>query len=330
MKPSALRPTISHLLDQKRAGFLWGPPGVGKSDLIAQIAADRKVELRDVRMSLLDPIDLKGFPMPNTVKKEMNWLPADFLPKDKKSKGILFLDEMNGAPQSVQAAGYQLILNRRIGDYHLPEGWGIIAAGNRTSDRSVVHAQPAALANRFIHLDFDVDGEDWNIWAMEHNIHTDIRAFMRFRPGLLHDFKPETNPRAFPSPRSWAFVDQIYKSKLSPNEEFETIKGTVGEGASAEFSGFTRLIKDLPTVDAILLDPKKAKVPESPAAMFAIATALETKTSDNNFARIMDYVSRLPTEYQVVYVRGAVRFCDAVTGTKAYMDWGLKHQTVLI
>lgn len=329
MKPSSLIPVINHLLDQQRAMFLWGPPGVGKSDLVAQIAEDRKVELRDVRMSLLDPIDLKGFPMPNTVKKEMNWLPADFLPKDKKSKGILFLDEMNGAPQSVQAAGYQLILNRRIGDYHLPPGWSIAAAGNRTSDRSVVHAQPAALANRFIHLDFEVSPDDWDLWAMRNNMHTDLRAFMRFRPHLLHDFRPETSPRAFPSPRSWAFVNQIYKSGMSVNDEFETIKGTVGEAGSGEFMAFTRLIKDLPTVDQVLLDPLKTKVPDSPAGKFAIATALEAKTTAINFGRILSYIEKMDVEFQVVYVRGAVRVCDAAAKTKEYMNWGLKNQNVL-
>ena len=119
MKPSSLRTAIPKLLAKQRPAFLWGAPGVGKSDLVAQVAEDHKLELRDVRLSLLDPIDLKGFPTIDTVKKQMKWLPADFLPK--KGKGLLFLDEMNQAPQSVQGAAYQLVLNRRIGEYELPE-----------------------------------------------------------------------------------------------------------------------------------------------------------------------------------------------------------------
>lgn len=328
MKPSSIRTALPKLIAKQRPVFLWGAPGVGKSDVIKQIAVDLKLELRDVRLSLLDPIDLKGFPTIDTVKKHMSWLPADFLPK--KGKGLLFLDEMNSAPQSVQAAAYQLVLNRKIGEYKLPDGWSVMAAGNRTSDRSVVHAMPAALANRFVHLDFDINVDDWNHWAMDNEIHTDLRAFIRFRPNLLHSFDPASNPRAFPSPRSWAFVNDIYKDNHSADDEYELVKGTVGEGAAAEFSGFVRQIKDLPTIDQVLLDPDGTKIPSSPAAMYAMATALDTKATTSNIARIMKYTDRMPVEFQVVFVRSAIRRDMALTGTKAFMDWGIKNQGVLL
>ena len=328
MKPSSLRSALPKLLAKQRPVFLWGAPGVGKSDVIKQIAEDHKLELRDVRLSLLDPIDLKGFPTIDSVKKQMSWLPADFLPK--KGKGLLFLDEMNSAPQSVQAAAYQLVLNRKIGEYKLPDGWSVMAAGNRASDRSVVHAMPAALANRFVHLDFDINVDDWSHWAMENELHTDLRAFIRFRPNLLHCFDSASNPRAFPSPRSWAFVNDIYKDNHSADDEYELIKGTVGEGAAAEFSGFVRQIKDLPTIDQVLLDPDGTKVPTSPAGMYAMATALDSKATTANIARIMKYTDRMPVEFQVVFVRSAIRRDGKLTGTKSYMDWGIKNQNVLL
>jgi len=328
MKPSSLRSALPKLLAKQRPVFLWGAPGVGKSDVIKQIAEDHKLELRDVRLSLLDPIDLKGFPTVDSVKKQMSWLPADFLPK--KGKGLLFLDEMNSAPQSVQAAAYQLVLNRKIGEYKLPDGWSVMAAGNRASDRSVVHAMPAALANRFVHLDFDINVDDWSHWAMENELHTDLRAFIRFRPNLLHCFDSAANPRAFPSPRSWAFVNDIYKDSHSADDEYELIKGTVGEGAAAEFSGFVRQIKDLPTIDQVLLDPDGTKVPTSPAGMYAMATALDSKATTANIARIMKYTDRMPVEFQVVFVRSAIRRDGKLTGTKSYMDWGIKNQNVLL
>ncbi len=228
MKPSSIRVTLKHMLAKQRPVFLWGPPGCGKSDVVRQIAADLKTELRDVRLSLLDPIDLKGFPTISVDKKQMKWLPADFLPT--KGKGILFLDEMNSAPQSVQAAAYQLVLNRKIGDYELPVGWSVLAAGNRASDRSVVHAMPAALANRFVHLDFDVNVEDWSHWAMDNDIHLDVRAFIRFRPNLLHSFDANTNPRAFPTPRSWAFVNDIYKNSAPDQGPADDRPGAAGPG----------------------------------------------------------------------------------------------------
>lgn len=328
MKPSSLRSALPKLLAKQRPVFLWGAPGVGKSDVIKQIAEDHKLELRDVRLSLLDPIDLKGFPTVDSVKKQMSWLPADFLPK--KGKGLLFLDEMNSAPQSVQAAAYQLVLNRKIGEYKLPDGWSVMAAGNRASDRSVVHAMPAALANRFVHLDFDINVDDWSHWAMENELHTDLRAFIRFRPNLLHCFDSASNPRAFPSPRSWAFVNDIYKDSHSADDEYELIKGTVGEGAAAEFSGFVRQIKDLPTIDQVLLDPDGTKVPTSPAGMYAMATALDSKATTANIARIMKYTDRMPVEFQVVFVRSAIRRDGKLTGTKSYMDWGIRNQNVLL
>ena len=326
MKPSHLRTALPRLMAKNRPCFLWGAPGVGKSDLVKQVAADGKLELRDVRLSLLDPVDLKGFPTINTVKKQMTWLPADFLPT--KGKGLLFLDEMNSAPQSVQAAAYQLVLNRKIGDYTLPAGWSILAAGNRASDRSIVHTMPAALANRFVHLDYDVNAEDWDHWAANNDLHTDIRAFIRFRPHLLHAFDPVANPRAFPSPRSWAFVNDIYKDHMSQDNEFELIKGTVGEGTAGEFSAFTRLIKDLPTIEQIMLSPDKTMIPTAPSGMYAIATAVDDKTTLANFERVMIYISRLPVEFQTLFMRGVTRKDIKIGNTKTFIEWGAKNSAV--
>jgi hypothetical protein len=329
MKPSAIRRALPRLIEKRRPVFMWGAPGVGKSDLVAAVAKDMKYELRDVRLSLLDPVDMKGFPVPNIAKKQMNWLPADFLPT--KGKGILFLDEMNSAPQATQASAYQLILNRKIGEYELPAGWAVVAAGNRMGDRSVTHAQPAALANRFVHLDFEVNNDDWNVWAMNAGIHNDVRAFLRFRPALLHAFDPAHNPRSFPSPRSWAFVNDIYKDHATIDDEMELIKGTIGEGPAAEFLGFTRQIKDLPTVEEVLLDPEKTRLPDQPSAKYAIVTALESKATKATMDRIMKYVTRIPeVEFQAVFVRGAIRHDDSVTQTKSYADWGIKNKEILI
>ena len=328
MKPSSIRISLPKLLAKERPVFVWGAPGVGKSDIVAQIAEDGKYELRDVRLSLLDPVDLKGFPTIDTVKKQMKWLPADFLPT--KGKGLLFLDEMNSAPQSVQAAAYQLVLNRKIGDYKLPDGWAILAAGNRAGDRSVVHAMPAALANRFVHIDFDVSNTDWGVWAQGAGIHPDIRAFINFRPALLHSFDPASNPRAFPSPRSWSFVNDIYKDDHAPDEEYELYKGTIGEGAAAEFIAYTKQIKDLPTIDQILIDPDGTRIPANPSAQYAVVEGLKDKTSEKNVGRVLKYTDRLPVEYQVVYMRGAQRKCPAITTTKPYLDWVIKNQGVLL
>ena len=340
MKPSNVTSALIHLIGKKRPPFIWGAPGVGKSDVVAGVAKTLKLELRDIRLSLLDPIDLKGFPVIDAPNQQMAWLPANFLPamtvkKGTKmvpndSKGLLFLDEMNSAPQSVQAAAYQLILNRKIGDYVLPEGWAMVAAGNRTTDRAVTHAMPSPLANRFVHIDFDINMDDWYNWATTAGISPMLRAFIRFRPNLLHDFKPADNPRSFPSPRSWTFVDDIYQSDLDATTEHDLIKGTVGEGAAAEFIAFMRLAKDLPTTDQILMAPEKTEIPGSPAAMYAICTALDKKTTKDNVDRVLKYVGRMPTEYQVLYLRSTLLASPDVAQTKAFTKWVSENQAVLM
>ena len=328
MKPSAILRVLPQLMTKQRPTFIWGPPGVGKSDTVRRVANEGKFELRDVRLSLCDPVDLKGFPTIDTVKKQMKWLPANFLPT--KGKGILFLDEFNGAPQSVQAAAYQLVLDRKLGDYELPAGWNIIAAGNRAGDRSVVHAMPAAMANRFVHLDFDVSNEDWNVWAMENDVHVDIRSYMRAFPANLHSFDPATNPRAFPTPRSWSFINDIYGAKMQADDQYETIKGTIGEGAAAGFLAHVRNLHGMPTVEQVLMDPERAKLPANSSAQYAMIEALHPVTTTNNIGRVMTYMNRMPVEYQTIFVRSAIRRDNKLTGTKEYMAWGIKNQSVLL
>ena len=319
MKPSDVRTSVPITLQEGRAVMIWGPSGAGKSDTVAQICSDHKWELRDVRLARLDPTDIKGFPTPDNVKKVMKWLLPDFLPT--KGKGVLFLDEINSAPPAVQACAYSLVQDRRIGEYKLPDGWHIIAAGNRASDRSVVHTMPAALSNRFIHIDYEINNDDWNLWAMHNNIHLDIRGFAKFRPHRLHEFDPATNPRCFPTPRSWAFVNQIYGKGHSPAVELELIKGTVGESAAVEFFGYVVEKKDLPTVDQVLLDPDGTKVPAKGATKVAMMAALEMAATPGNLGRILKYAARMDTEFQTVFMRSAIRRDPKLMETKPYADW---------
>lgn len=258
----------------------------------------------------------------------MGWLQPDFLPTG--GKGILFLDEMNAAPQSVQAAAYQLVLNRCIGDYVLPDGWSIIAAGNRSTDRSVVHAMPAALANRFIHIDYTVDTDDWITWAKKNGISDLTSGYIRFRPSCLTTDKIESGARAFASPRSWAFADQIANSKLEPHVELELLSGTIGEGVATEFMGYRRENANLPSLDAILLNPDKLEVPTSPSTCHALISSLDRHTTGGNFARLMKYISRMSKEFEVVFVTSVVKLDADICATKAFIDWSRENRNILI
>ena len=327
MKPSQLKQALKYAaVKQQRPVFIWSAPGVGKSEIVAQLAKELKMQLVDKRLSQSDPSELKGYPWPNQETKTMVFMRDDELPT--KGKGILFLDEINLAPQATQAAAYQLILNRRIGTYELPPGWVVIAAGNRTSDRSGVHALSAALANRFVHIDLHADVEDWVDWALENNISDATRGYLRYRPGNLSTDKIEPGVRAYPTPRTWAFASDILKSNLPAAVELELLRGTVGD-AAGELTAFMRVYKDLPTVDEVLMNPDKAALPNELSAKYAISTSLAAKASRDNFDVVMQYVNRLPTEFQVVFMRDSARRDDGVQKAQSYMKWCVKNHEVM-
>lgn len=327
MKPSHIKYSLSAAIKARRPVFLWGPPGVGKSQVVAQVATAAGFDLIDVRAVLLDPVDLRGLPHING-EGRAHWAIPDFLPKD--GEGIIFLDELNAAPPLVQAACYQLILDRKLGEYSLPDGWSIVAAGNRETDRAVTSRMSSALANRFIHLNFDVDLNDWVEWALSAGVEVEVIAFIRFRPGLLHQFDPTKNEKTFATPRTWEFVSDILKVSPDRNVEFDLIAGTVGEAAAAEFMGFLKIYRELPDPDAVLLDPGGSPVPEDPATQYAICGALSRKSSSSNFGRVVEYGNRLPVEFSVLLVRDSVKLHPEVQKTKAFIEWSSANSEVLI
>lgn len=324
MKPLAISSALRSLVLAKQPVFLWGPPGCGKSSVAAQLAESLQLPLQDVRALLLDPVDLRGLPFLGQDGRS-KWATPEFLPKD--GQGILFLDELNAAPAMVQASCYQLVLDRKLGEYTLPDGWAIIAAGNRDCDRAATTRMPTPLRNRFVHLDFEVDGQEWSEWAVRGNIRPEVIAFLRFRPEVLMVF--ERDAIAFPSPRSWEFVSRILEAAPDPPLEHELFAGAVGTGAATEFSGFLRMFRELPNIDAILLNPAKQPVPENAAAQYAVASALARCASEMNFDRICTYLERMPTEFSVLCVRDATLRAPEVQHTGAYTKWAINNHHVI-
>lgn len=327
MLASRISTSLKHLIDIQQPVFVWGPPGIGKSQVVAQVAQAEGLALTDVRAVLLDPVDLRGLPHIGTDRRAC-WCPPEFLPRD--GRGILFLDELNAAPPLVQAACYQLVLDRRLGEYCLPDGWSIIAAGNREIDRAITHRMPSALANRFVHLDFEVDVDEWLAWAQKNDIKAEVTAFVRFRPNLLHAFDPQKEDKAFPTPRSWEFVSRIIKAYRGMLPDLELIAGVVGEGAAAEFCGYLRIFHNLPDPERLLESPESAVVPEDPATLYAVCELLSGKTREDNISQIMTYAGRLPPEFSVLLVRDAARANSAIVQTPAFNEWAAAHAEVLL
>ena len=256
ISPNNAKNSITHAINKKRPLFLWGAPGIGKSDIVHQIAQTIDAHVIDIRLSLWEPTDIKGIPYYNAKENNMIWASPSELPTEEFSKKhkriILFLDEMNSAAPSVQAAAYQLILNRRVGTYRLPENVVIIAAGNREADRGITYRMPAPLANRFIHIEMKVDFDDWFQWAVQNNIHKDVVGFLTFSKKDLYDFEPKSSGRSFATPRSWAFVSELLSDELDENTTADLVSGAVGEGLAVKFMAHRKVAKDLPNPSDIL------------------------------------------------------------------------------
>jgi MoxR-like ATPase len=201
MKATDLTKTLTALVEQKVSTFLWGAPGVGKSSIVKQIADAKGIGFIDLRLALMDPTDLKGIPFYDKDSHTALWAPPAFLPRDES--GILFLDELNSAAPSVQASAYQLILDRKVGEYELPDGWAIVAAGNREGDRGVTYKMPLPLANRFVHLEMEVNVDDWKQWAYAKGIDNRVISYISYKSEHLFTFDASSDTKSFATPRSW-------------------------------------------------------------------------------------------------------------------------------
>ena len=307
MRPAQLIPILEREFHSAASGhhtpvMMWGPPGVGKSQMVSEIAARHQVPVIDIRLSQMEPSDLRGIPF--RVGEHVEWASPSLLPDAARhgAKGILFLDEITSAPPSVSAAAYQLILDRRLGAYEVPAGWAIFAAGNRQGDRGVTYAMPAPLANRFSHFEVEANLDDWSQWAYENDIDARLIGFLRFRPELLFDFDPARNPTAFPTPRSWEFAHRaLQKFDDLPDLLGPALIACVGQAAGIEFSAYLANLSRMPDLDAIGAG-RAADVPSDTDLQYAVAAALVARAVRNKgsndiremLGHILDYAGRFP------------------------------------
>jgi MoxR-like ATPase len=251
----------------KLSTMIWGPPGIGKSSIVAQVAAAHGLPCIDLRLSQLAPTDLRGLPV--ALNGRSHWYPPEFLPED--GAGVLFLDEINMAPPTMQGMAQQLILDRKVGSYSVPEGWFIWAAGNREEDRAAVFDMPAPLANRFLHVEVSPSFEDFKAYALARGLHEHVLAFLSFRPELLH--RGDTLQPAWPSPRSWEMASQLHGIGLD-------VAAAVGAGAAAEFNAFVMLYHQLPDLDAIMAGAgDELPFPEEPSIRYATTVGLTARAT---------------------------------------------------
>lgn len=315
-RPQQVQSIVIRAMKAKRPIFLWGPPGIGKSELVENITYNvlpGKNLMIDLRLALMEPTDLRGYPFRNPETNQMEWAPPADLPTAEQAAEydtvVLFLDELNSAPPSVQAAAYQLILNGKIGQYKLPGNVRIVAAGNRDTDRGVTYRMPAPLANRFRHINMEVNFDDWRQWAVKNGIHADVVGYLSYAKQDLFDFDPKSTSQAFASPRSWTFVSEILNvegfEETSAREQLAELAGAVGEGMATKFNEHRRVSAYLPMPEDILagkvskLDNKvsneiSAKYSLVVSCAYEINKAYEAASNvvDDNLGKMINHLLR--------------------------------------
>ena len=311
----------------KRPLFLWGPPGIGKSELVEGIANELGGLMIDLRLGQMEPTDIRGIPFYNKDIGKMDWAPPVELPDEDTAAQypivVLFLDELNSAAPSVQSAAYQLILNRRIGKYKLPDNVVMVAAGNRESDKGVTYRMPTPLANRFIHQEMKVDFASWQEWAVNNRIHKDVVGYLSFAKQDLYDFDAKSASRAFATPRSWTFVSQLLDDASDDDTTMNLIAGTVGEGLAVKFMAHKKVAGRMPNPADILSGKVKTLEVKEVSAMYSLVIsmcyelkgAIENKVEDKKFHEMADnflgyMMKNFETELTVMGARIALTTYD--------------------
>jgi len=321
------RKSLLRAFKVQRPLFLWGPPGIGKSELVEGITRDLGGLMIDLRLGQMEPTDIRGIPFYNKDIGKMDWAEPVELPDEETAAQypivVLFLDELNSAAPSVQSAAYQLILNRRIGKYKLPDNVVMVAAGNRESDKGVTYRMPTPLANRFIHQEMKVDFPSWQEWAVNNNIHKDVVGYLSFAKQDLYDFDAKSASRAFATPRSWTFVSQLLDDASDDDTTMNLIAGTVGEGLAVKFMAHKKVASRMPNPADILSGKVKDLQVKEVSAMYSLVIsmcyelkgAIENKVEDKKFHEMADnflgyMMKNFETELTVMGARIALTTYD--------------------
>jgi MoxR-like ATPase len=308
-----------------RAVYLEGASGIGKSDIVRQVAASRKLPVIDIRLAQCDPTDLRGVPSVEDGRTYWN-VPANFPDPEKEPEGILFLDELSSAPPAVQAIAYQLVLDRAQGEYTLPDGWMVICAGNRQSDRGVTFQIAAPLKNRMTTLEVDTVLEDFLDYGSQNGLDPRVMAFVSDRADLLHKYTKEEYGKQFPSPRGWFAVSDSLQLAFDADTRVELMKGDVGHEAAVAFEQFLRVWETMPSINKILTEPDEVEVPNELSVRYCVAMGLSARLDKKNFNNAWKYIKRLPNEFQTLIVKLAFQRDNTLIQATGFAEWALDNK----
>ena len=319
--------------DNMRIGLntmIWGGPGIGKSEIPQQVADELMLPLLDFRANLFDPVDVRGIPytrddlsVASGAMKITSWAPPDIFPSEETHgpRGLFMIDELPTAPPATQNAFLQLLLTRQVGDYKMPDGWSCLAAGNRLTDGASVYQMPSPVRNRLMHYELEPSLDAWCEWALKNEVNTTLVSFMRYRPNLLYSFKADEY--AFPTPRSWSFVDKRLRltKNMDDSRLFFGISGAVGTGPAGEFLAFAKIADKLPDIDNLIANPSSYMPSEDPAVLYALTGAVASRAEPAKLENIMKLGKKIPTEFQVVLVKSILAIDKALFNQPTIQDW---------
>lgn len=321
------------------AVMLWGMPGVGKSQAVRQIAqavslkTGKLPKVTDVRLLLFNPIDLRGIPVADITKSFAVWLKPKIFDMDPSDDVVnfLFLDEITAAPPSVQAAAYQITLDRVIGEHKLPDNCYVICAGNRTTDKSVAYKMPKALANRLCHFVVEIDFTSWKKWAEQHDIDYRVVNFLSKRRDLLSSFDASSEDVAFATPRSWEMVSSILTAGNYSNLKkcFPLIAGLVGTGVATEFVAWCETNAYIPDIDSIV-NGTASFVPNTTDGVFATVQVMvhyvkTHVTNDRGIENCVEYAKRFSPDVTALFFKHLSTINKNLLLKRSISDWIKSH-----
>lgn len=328
MRATLLKETIKSLFPITRTLSIEGSPGGGKTTIVHEVAQELDIPCIERHMPTMLVEDF-GILFPETDSNMLHYKLPEWFPVKGKApeQGILLFDDRNQAGPDLQKVLANICQARTLHGVPMPDGWQVISTGNRQSDRAGANRVLSHLRNRETVLELETHLDDWTSWAINHGVKPEVISFIRFRPGLLHDFDAQRDQNA--TPRSWVDGVSNVLGTVPAEAEYECFKGAVGEGAAAEFVGFVRIFRKLPNPDAILLNPQTADVPKDPATLYALSGALAQRATESNFERVCQYSERMPPEFSVLTISYAARKNPDLANTQAFTKWSINHQDVL-
>ena len=318
---------ITECMKANLVPMVTGSPGIGKSDIVKQIADKFNLKVVDIRLSQCDPVDLNGFATIDKEKDIARYVPMDIFPVETtklpegKDGWIVFFDEINSAANATQIAAYKIVLDKLVNQTPLHKKCKIVCAGNLTTDRAIVNRLSTAMQSRLIHFEMVSDIDSWLKWANTNSIDHRITGYLQYVPTNLMNFDPNHNNETFPSPRTWSFVNKLIKNKADLFDCLPLIAGAIGEPVAREFAIFTKMYNEIPDIKKIKANPSTAEIPSNPGALYAVSSMLSAYIDQDNADNLMIYIERLPLEFTVITMRNALAKNKELMKNKPIMTW---------